>query len=155
MGIIWDFPHVPLMWSLCKHTERTKQQPLIISGRRDVASCFPCQVSSRPFVRHHMYAHPREPLLNLPQTFCMWQDFLLKHDIFSPHLRKPKLFLHSILLQTHELHKTKKKLLKKPAGPVLQDPNTSTGVTSRDHTKHHAHLDRITDVSSVSFKSNS
>lgn len=116
MRIIWDFPHVPLMWSLCKHTERTKQQPLIISGRRDVASCFPCQVSSRPFVRHHMYAHPREPLLNLPQTFCMWQDFLLKHDIFSPHLRKPKLFLHSILLQTHELHKTKKnkkKLLKK------------------------------------------
>lgn len=145
---------MPLMWSLCKHTERTKQQPLIISGRRDAASCFPCQVSSRPFVRQHMYAHPREPLLNLPQTSYMWQDFLLKHDIFFSHLRKPKLLLHSILLQTHASH-NEKKPAKKPAYPVLQDTNTSTGVTSCDHTEHHAHSDRITDVSSVSFKSNS
>lgn len=73
MGIIWDFPHVPLMWFLCKHTERSNQQPLIIMVGRS-GRCFLCQVSSRLLVRHHIHANPGEPLFNCPQTSYMWQD---------------------------------------------------------------------------------
>lgn len=71
------FPHVPLMWFLCKHIERTDQQPLIILVG-DASSCFLWQVSSSLFVRQRVYLvlspdfNPEEHFFNLPH---MWHKF--------------------------------------------------------------------------------
>lgn len=54
LGIIWDFPHVHLMWFFSKHMERTNQQPQIIMVEV-TASCFLRQVSSGVYARHHLF----------------------------------------------------------------------------------------------------
>ncbi len=79
MAVIWDFPHVQLMWLFCKHTKRTDRQPLIIMVG-DTSSCFLWQVPSSLVVRHHIYAVSLTSTLRIffsrPQTSNMWPELL-------------------------------------------------------------------------------